>query len=115
LAGETHGVAQSTPACEAGGEPVVLSGELPESAAETYTLLPVEIAEGTTRVEVGYEWHDVRAPADGDDRSVLDLGVWDADGTEGPDAFRGWSGSRQGLTAEGQDPVFITAATAERG
>ena len=115
LVGQSHGAAETAPVCDASGEPVVLSGELPESAAETYTLLPVQIATGTTRVEVGYEWHDASAPADGDDRSVLDLGVWDADGTEGPDAFRGWSGSRQGLTAEGQDPVFITASAAERG
>ena len=50
------------------------------------------------------------------DRSVLDLGLRDADGnSQVPDGFRGWSGSRQGLTAEGQDPVFITAAAAERG
>ena len=103
------------PACAAGGDPVVLAGELPESAAETYTLLPVDVADGTTRVEVGYEWTDVEPSADGDTRSVLDLGIWDADGTEGPEAFRGWSGSRQGLTGRGQDPVFITAAAAERG
>lgn len=107
------GAQGEAPACAAGGQPVVLEGELPESAAETYTLLPVDVAEGTTRVEVGYEWED--AAPDGDTRSVLDLGIWDADGTTGPDAFRGWSGSRQGLTARGQDPVFITAADAERG
>ena len=106
-------VGAEAPACAAGGEPVVLAGELPESSAETYTLLPVDVAEGTTRVEVGYEWED--AEPDGDTRSVLDLGIWDADGTEGPDAFRGWSGSRQGLTARGHDPVFLTAAEAERG
>ncbi|MBL8774481.1 MAG: CehA/McbA family metallohydrolase [Acidimicrobiales bacterium] len=103
------------PACAAAGDPVVLTGELPVSAAETYTLLPVDVAEGTTRVEVGYEWEDVEPGAGGDTRSVLDLGIWDADGTSGPEAFRGWSGSRQGLTARGQDPVFITAAEAERG
>ena len=111
------GAATDPPVCEAGGDPVALTGELGEQAAETYTLLPVDVAEGTTRVEVGYEWHDVEPrddPEDGD-RSVLDLGIWDADGTSGPDAFRGWSGSRQGLTAKGQDPVFITAHAAERG
>lgn len=103
--------------CAAGRDPVVLEGEFAESAAETYTLLPVDVAEGTTRVEVGYEWHDVEPNEDPEegDRSVLDLGIWDADGTTGPDAFRGWSGSRQGLTARGQDPVFISAHAAERG
>ena len=106
----------NAPVCEAGGDPVVLAGEMTEADAETYELLAFDVAEGTTRVEVGYEWHDLEPdPTEDDTRSVLDLGLWDADGSSGPDGFRGWSGSRQGLTAEGQDPVFITAADAERG
>ena len=68
--------------CAAGDDLVVLTGELAESDAETYTLLPVDVAAGTTRVEVGYAWSDVEPGADGDTRSVLDLGIWDADGTE---------------------------------
>jgi hypothetical protein len=113
----TGGEAVAAPPCEPGGDPVVLEGEIAADEAETYLLLPVEVAAGTTRIEVGYEWADVR-PAESEDpgnETVLDLGLWDADGTEGPEAFRGWSGSRQGLTAEGQEPVFLQADGAERG
>lgn len=108
------------PACDPGGEPVVLDGDVTADDLETYLLLPFQVGEGTTRIEVGYEWADAGSPPDGEPASedpdtVLDLGIWDEDGTSGPDAFRGWSGSRQGLTAEGQDPVFIQADAAERG
>ncbi|OWY59919.1 hypothetical protein B7486_71985, partial [cyanobacterium TDX16] len=113
----TGGEAAAAPSCDPGGGPVVLEGEVAPSDAESYLLLPLEVAEGTTRVEVGYEWADVRPPESEDvgNQTVLDLGLWDADGTSGTEAFRGWSGSRQGLTAEGQDPVFVQPDSAERG
>jgi hypothetical protein len=101
--------------CEPGGDPVVLDGDVTGEDLETYLLLPVEVGEGTTRIEVGYEWADTGSTPDGENDTVLDLGIWDEDGTSGADAFRGWSGSRQGLTADGQDPVFIQADEAERG
>jgi hypothetical protein len=109
------GEAAGAPSCEPGGGPVLLQGLVSAEQAETYQLLPFEVAEGTTRIEVGYEWSDAGSTPDGDNDTVLDLGLWDEDGTEGPDAFRGWSGSRQGLTARGQDPVFIQADAADRG
>lgn len=111
---------ERAPSCAPGGEPVVLDGEVGEDEGETYLLLPFEVAEGTTRVEVGYEWADlepggVTDGGEAETRTVIDLGLWDEDGTEGYEAFRGWSGSRQGKVAEGQDPVFVQADEAERG
>ena len=113
--GEAAAAQAAAPSCEPGGEPVVLEGDVAPPQAEEYLLLPFQVAEGTTRLEVGYEWSDAGSTPDGDNSTVLDLGLWDDDGTEGPDAFRGWSGSRQGLTARGQDPVFVQADGAERG
>lgn len=104
-------------ACAPGGDPVELSGRVGADEAKTYLLLPVDIAEGTTRIEVGYSWESLPA-GDGDEEageSVFDLGLWDTDGYRAPDGFRGWSGSRQGKVAEDQDPVFIQADEAERG
>ncbi|HJR25198.1 MAG TPA: CehA/McbA family metallohydrolase, partial [Acidimicrobiales bacterium] len=77
-----------------------------------------EVAEGTTRVEVGYGWTDVvplpSLPV-GLVQTVLDLGLWDEGGVGTPEGFRGWSGSRQGKTAQGQAPVWVQADSAERG
>ena len=102
--------------CVAGGPPVEFSGSADGADAKTYRLLPFDVAPGTTRVEVGYSWADVSpAPSTPLTQSVLDLGLWDADGYRTPAGFRGWSGSRQGKTAEGQDPVFLQADVAERG
>lgn len=101
--------------CEPGGGPVLLEGDVAVDQAETYLLLPFVVGESTTRVEVGYSWADVGSSPDGEHVTVLDLGLWDAGGTEGYEAFRGWSGSRQGLVATGQDPVFVQADAAERG
>lgn len=110
-------MAATAPTCGPDGDPVVLEGTVAAADAETYLLLPFEVQDGTTRVEVGYEWADVRTPeTEGPgNQTVLDLGLWDEDGTEGIEAFRGWSGSRQGLVGEGQDPVFVQADDAERG
>ena len=101
---------------EPGGPPVVIEAAADAVDVKSYRLHPVEIASGTTRVEVGYSWSD-RSPLPSTPltQSVVDLGVWDADGVEAPAGFRGWSGSRQGRIADGQDPVFIQADAAERG
>jgi hypothetical protein len=118
VSGAASGAGAGTaPACVPGGAPVELSGEVSAEEAKTYLLLPVDIAEGTTRIEVGYAWESLPAgDSDGDPgESVFDLGLWDTDGYRAPEGFRGWSGSRQGKVAEGQDPVFIQADDAERG
>lgn len=116
-AGMSLAVAQdSAPVCAPGQPPVVINGSAGPSEAKTYRLVPFEVADGTTRVEVGYSWADSSPlPSTPLTQSVVDLGLWDADGTTGVDAFRGWSGSRQGKVGEGQDPVFVQADSAERG
>lgn len=115
LAESPRAVAQA-PTCAPGGDPVVMTGSASSADAKTYRLLPFDVAEGTTRVEVGYSWADASPlPSTPLTQSVVDLGLWDADGYRTPSGFRGWSGSRQGKTAEGQDPVFVQADAAERG
>ena len=63
---------------------------------------PFDVAAGTTRVEVTYDWTDAgRARRRAVDATVFDLGLWDADGLGTPDGFRGWSGSRAGRRDRG--------------
>lgn len=103
--------------CAPGGPAVVLEGTATQDDVGTYRMLPVDVAAGTTRLEVGYEWSDQEpaAPSTPLTQSVVDLGLWDADGPGTVAGFRGWSGSRQGRTAAGQQPVFVQADAAERG
>ncbi len=107
------------PACAPGGPSVVHTGSVTARDAKTYRTLPFEVAPGTTRVEVGYEWTDVLAlppnPLSAPLQTVLDLGLWDEGGVGAVEGFRGWSGSRQGKTATGQPPIWVQADTAERG
>jgi MprA protease rhombosortase-interaction domain-containing protein len=108
------------PACAPGQPPVVFTGSVGPQDAKTYRTLPFEVGPGTTRVEVGYSWADV-VPlpgipvVDGLVQTVFDLGLWDQRGVGTAAGFRGWSGSRQGKVAEGQDPIWVQADTAERG
>lgn len=120
LATAPGSAAAPAPACAPGGAPVVLTGSVGPQDAKTYRTLPFEVAPGTTRVEVGYEWADVLpnpgVPVVGGVlETVLDLGLWDEGGVGTPAGFRGWSGSRQGRTGAGQDPVWVQADSAERG
>lgn len=112
--------ADAPPVCEPNGSPVILTGSVSSSDAKTYRDLPFEVRPGATRVEVGYEWADKvplpSSPASVLVQTVLDLGLWDGQGPVGdPASFRGWSGSRQGKTAQNQSPVWVQADTAERG
>ena len=112
--------AQAAPACAPDGPPVVMTGTVQPADAKTYRDLPFEVLPGTTRVEVGYSWADVvplpPVPVvSGLVQTVFDLGLWDEGGVGTPDGFRGWSGSRQGKTATGQDPIWVQADAAERG
>ena len=120
VAGSTEATAAPVPACSPGGAPVVFSGAVTTADAKTYRDLPFEVAPGTTRVEVGYSWADaVPLPSipvvSGLVQTVFDLGLWDEEGVGTPAGFRGWSGSRQGKTASGQEPIWVQADTAERG
>ncbi|MGI9579006.1 MAG: CehA/McbA family metallohydrolase [Microthrixaceae bacterium] len=90
-----------------GPDGLTLSGSVAPGDAGTYELVPFEVPEGTTRVEVGYSWTPEEA-------GVLDLGLWDAGGTAGPDAFRFWSGSRQGRLDRDMDPVVVAPDRNER-
>ena len=94
------------PACSPDGPPVVFSG----SVSSPRTPRPTGPCRsrwrpGTTRVEVGYRWDDVvplpDLPVSSLVQTVLDLGLWDEGGVGTPAGFRGWSGSRQGKTADG--------------
>lgn len=87
--------------------PTTVRGTARPSQEKTYELFPFQVPEGTARIEVGYAWE----PAD---RGVIDLGVWDADGTSGPDAFRTWAGSRQGRLDQGTAPLVIAPDRNER-
>jgi hypothetical protein len=94
--------AAGVPLCAPGAGTQTMTGQVAFEQAKSYLLLPFEVAQGTTRVEVGYAFTDGDGPVDAAvaqvpfQRSVLDLGLYDADGISGPDAFRGWGGSREG-------------------
>jgi hypothetical protein len=103
----TSTAAQTAPSCAPGDPPVELSGLAAATAAKTYLDLPFEVADGTTRIEMTYDWTDPD--------SVLDLGLWDPDGVGPADGFRGWSGSRGGRVTDGQAPVFVQPDEAARG
>jgi hypothetical protein len=108
------------PVCAPGGEPVVMEGEVAPADARTYLLLPVEVAEGTTRIEVGLRLGGPgpsggpRAPSTPLTQTVFDLGLWDSAGPFEAEGFRGWSGSRQGKLHAGQDPIYVQADDADR-
>ena len=101
------------PTCTPGAGPVSLEGTAAPDDEGTYRLLPFHVAEGTTRLEVQYDYGDAGGPPGGD--TVVDLGLWDADGTEGPEAFRGWGGSHHGVAHKGLPPIWIQADGAHRG
>lgn len=113
----THSAAQSAaapPDCRPGGPPIETSGPLTSEDANTYLELPVAVGVRTTRIEVGYSWTSAGHDSDAD-KTVVDLGLWDEDGTHAPAGFRGWSGSREGKVAEGQAPIFVQPDVAARG
>jgi len=94
-----------SPTC--GADLITLTGTVDTSAAKTYLLEPFTVPEGTARVEVAYTWDPVAA-------GVIDLGVWDASGTSGRDAFRTWSGSRQARLDKSLAPEIISPDRNER-
>ncbi len=94
--------------CAPGGPPVTFTGTVASADAKTYRELEFDVADGTTRIEVTYDWTE-SGPAPAQTATVLDLGLWDADG------FRGWSGSRGGRTSTGQAPIFVQPDVAARG
>jgi hypothetical protein len=100
--------------CRPEGQSVDLTGDVTTADRSTYVELPVAVAAGTTRIEVGYSWAS-NGPETDLDKTVVDLGLWDEDGPHATAGFRGWSGSRQGKVAEGQTPIFVQVDSAERG
>lgn len=90
-----------------GPETVTLEGTVGPEDETTYAMLPIDVPDATARIEVAYTWD----PIDG---GVVDLGTWDSSGTAGPDAFRSWSGNRQGRIDLDMDPVVIAPGRIER-
>lgn len=104
------------PACAPGEPALTFTGSVTTGDAKTYRLQPFAVAPGTGRVELAYGWTDKPGlPSTPLTATTLDLGLWDNDGYRTPGGFRGWSGSRQGRIDREQAPVFVEAASAERG
>ena len=109
------------PSCRPGGPAVTYVGAVTPSNAKTYLVRPFDLDAATTRVEVSYSWADkpvvpgVSLPSTPLTQTVFDLGLWDQRGYRDVNGFRGWSGSRQGRTASGQQPVFVQQDIAQRG
>ena len=97
--------ATAAPTC--GETTTTLTGDVGPSDAKTYQLHPFVVPTGTARVEVGYIWDPI-------DAGVLDLGVWDANGTTGKAAFRTWSGSREGRLDKSMPAEVIAPDRNER-
>lgn len=97
------------PACEPEGPAIVMRGTVFPGDARTYLVLPFEVKEGTTRLEVEYEYEALRPalPANRLTQTIFDLGLWDEHGYRSAEGFRGWSGSRH-------DKVFLEACRATR-
>jgi hypothetical protein len=95
----------AAPTC--GADPVTMRGTVTATDAKTYQLHPFVVPPGTAQVEVSYTWDPV-------DKGVLDLGVYDNDGTKGPAAFRSWAGSRQGRIDKDMAPLVIAPDRNER-
>ena len=112
---------QTPPACAPGGQPVTFEGHVTSADTSTdaprYLLQPFDVASGTTRIEVTYDWadDDPSIPGNPLTQTVFDLGLWDDDGYRTAAGFRGWSGSRAGRTSTGQPPVFVQQDVAQRG
>ncbi|MDX1511924.1 MAG: CehA/McbA family metallohydrolase, partial [Nitriliruptorales bacterium] len=102
------------PTCTSGGETITLSGTAVANEEGTYRLLPFTVAPGTTRIELHYDYGDLPGNEPGGD-SVVDIGLWDDDGIEGPAAFRGWGGSHHGVKHKDRPPIWIQADSAHRG
>jgi len=112
----------AVPVCAPRGPAVTYTGAITSSDAKTYSEHPFAVASGTTRVEVTYDWADQPLlpglpppPSTPLTQTVLDLGLWDQHGYRDHNGFRGWSGSREGRTSTGQEPVFVQADIAQRG
>jgi len=86
---------ESCPGAAAKGEPRVVTGTFDESYEGAYVMVPFEVAEGTTRVELKLCHDQPDSPTSAEIRHTLDLGLYDAtgDGLHGADGFRGWGGS----------------------
>ncbi len=108
-------VAADAPRCAPGEGLAVVEGTVAPGEESTYRLHPIEVAAGTTRIELLSTYGD-GAPggAEGGD-TVVDLGLWDADGVEGPAGFRGWGGSHHGVAHKGREPIWLQADGAHRG
>jgi hypothetical protein len=121
VAGPVTARGQAPPRCEPGGAPVTFADTAGAANVKTYRDLALDVAGGTTRVEVTYDWVErPLAPgatpiAGAPDESTFDLGLWDPRGLGTADGFRGWSGSRAGRVATGQEPVFVQPDVAARG
>jgi hypothetical protein len=103
--------------CRPGGDTVVIDGTVAADEEGSYRLLPFRVLPRTTRVELHYDYGDVE-PADDavpNSDTVVDIGLWDQDGTEGPEAFRGWGGSHHGVMSKGRPPIWVQADSAHRG
>ncbi len=97
--------AAGPPTC--GADPVTMTGAVTAADMKTYQMHPFVVPAGTAQVEVSYTWDPVA-------KGVIDLGVYDNDGTAGPAAFRSWAGSRQGRIDKDMAPVVITPDRNER-
>src|SRR5687768_3966859 len=78
------------------GAPLVMTGEFGTDVEGGYVLLPFDVPVGTTAVRVKYCHDQPEAPTNAQIKHVLDLGLYDARGSDGffdEDEFRGWGGS----------------------
>ena len=100
----------AAPVARPDGPEVVIRGTALPGDEKTYLVLPFEVVDGTTRVEVDYEWKPLppALPENPITQTVFDLGLWDEHGYRSADGFRGWSGSRARR-------IFVQADGAERG
>src|SRR6266542_1732326 len=109
--------ADDVQACAPDKPLVEYSGTVSDSDSKTFKYLPFRVEDGTTRVEVGYEWSELGTPRDQFDFTTLDLALRDGgvrSWTSASEGFRGWSGSNQGKLHQNQPRIFVQADSASR-
>src|SRR5687767_8201134 len=92
-------------------ETVSFTGTFSEAVEGSHVMVPFDVPEGTTRVRLRLCYDQPDLPTSAQIKHTLDLGVYDARGTDGvhdEDEFRGWGGSSR-------PEVLITPEQATNG
>ena len=86
---------ETCPGAAGKGESRVVTGAFDEAYEGGYVMVPFDVADGTTRVELKLCYDKPDSPTSAEIKHTLDLGIYEAttDGFHDTNEFRGWGGS----------------------